>query len=103
MSGKVLHVSRLNEEYHQVKMAKGSKEKTAFTCHQGHFQYRRIPFVLTNALATFQRLMAILFAGKEWNFVFVYLDNLLIVSRSIAEHVEHLRKVFQRLEEANLK
>ena len=59
-------------------------------------------FGLTNAPAMFQRLMATLFAGKEWSFVFVYLDNLLIVSRSTAEHVEHLRKVFQRLEVANL-
>ena len=89
--------------YHQVKMAEGSKEKTAFTCHQSLFQYRRMSFDLTNAPAKFQRLMATLFAGKEWSFVFVYLDNLLIVSRSIAEHVEHLRKVFQRLEEPNLK
>ena len=60
-------------------------------------------FDLTNASATFQGLMATLFAGKKWGFVFVYLDDLLIVSRSIAEHVEHLRKVFQRLEKANLK
>ena len=60
-------------------------------------------FGLTNAPALFQRLMATLFAGKEWSFVFVYLDNQLIVSKSIAEHVEHLRKVFQRLEAANLK
>ena len=62
-----------------------------------------MPFGLTNALATFQRLMAAPFAGKQWSFVFVYLDDLLIVSRSIAQHVEHLRKVFQRFEEANLK
>ena len=55
------------------------------------FQYRRMSFGLTNAPAMFQRLMATLFAGKEWSFVFVYLDNLLIVSISIAEHVEHLR------------
>ena len=61
-----------------------------------------MPFDLTNVPATFQRLMATVFAGKEWTFVFVYLDDLLIVSRSIVEHVEHLRKVFLRLEEANL-
>ena len=58
---------------------------------------------LDKCTPTFQRLMATLFTGKEWSFVFVNIDDLLIVSRSIAEHVEHLRKVFQRLEEANLK
>ena len=101
--GKYFTSLDLMKGYHQVKMAEGSKEKTAFTCHQGLFQYRRMPFGLTNAPATFQRLMATLFAGQEWSFVFVYLDDLLVVSKSIEEHVEHLGKVFQRLEEANLK
>ena len=89
----------LMKGYHQVKMAEGSKDKTAFICHQGLFQYRRMPFGLTNAPATFQRLMSTLFAGREWSFVFVYLDDLLVVSRSIEEHVEHLGKVFRKLEE----
>ena len=93
----------LMKGYHQVKMADRSKEKTAFTCHQGLFQYRRMPFGLTNAPATFQRLMTTLFAGKEWNFVFIYLDDLLIVSKSITEHMEHLKRVLIRLGEANLK
>ena len=101
--GKYFTALDLMKGYHQVKMAEGSKDKTAFTCHQGLFQYRRMPFGLTNAPATFQRLMATLFAGREWSFVFVYLDDLLVVSRSIEEHVEHLGKVFQKLEEANLK
>ena len=47
--------------------------------------------------------MSTLFAGQEWSIVFVYLDDLLVVSRSIGEHVEHLGKVFRKLEEANLK
>ena len=55
--------------YHQVKMAKSSKHKTAFVCHLGQYQYRRMPFGLTNAPATFQRLMSQLFSGKEWDFV----------------------------------
>ena len=101
--GKYFTSLDLMKGYHQVKMAEGSKDKTAFICHQGLFQYRRMPFGLTNAPATFQRLMATLFAGREWSFVFVYLDDLLVVSRSIKEHVEHLGKVFQKLEEANLK
>ena len=84
-------------------MAEESKDKTAFTCHQGLFQYRRMPFGLTNAPAMFQRLISTLFAGQELSFVFVYLDDLLVVSRSIEEHVKHLEKAFRKLEEANLK
>ena len=61
-----------------------------------------MPFGLTNAPATFQRLMSRLFTGKEWNFVFVYLDDLLIVSKSLTEHVEHVGKVLEKLREANL-
>ena len=70
--------------YHQVRMAEDSKQKTAFTCHLGLFQYRRMLFGLTNAPATFQHLMSQLFSGKEWAFVFVYLDDILIASESIS-------------------
>ena len=62
-----------------------------------------MPFRLTNVPATFQRLMATLYAGREWSFIFVYLDDLLVVSKSVEEHVEHLGKVFQKLEEVKLK
>ena len=87
--------------YHQVKMAEESKEKTAFVCHRGLYQYCRMPFGLTNAPATFQRLMDKLFTG--WNFVFIYLDDILIASKSFSEHITHITQVLQRLQEAGLK
>ena len=62
--------------YHQVKMSKDSKHKSACTCHLGLYQYRQMPFGLTNALATFQRLTSQLFSGPEWAYVFVYLDDI---------------------------
>ena len=101
--GKVFTTLDLMKGYHQIRMHSESKEKTAFTCHMGHFQYRRMPFGLTNAPATFQRLMSQLFSGKEWDFVFVYLDDLLIVSKSMSEHLGHLKKVLNRLMEIGLK
>ena len=76
-------------------MAEDSKQKTAFTCHLGLFQYRQMPFGLTNAPATFQHLMSQLLSGKEWAFAFVYLDGILIASKSISEHVEHVQKVLR--------
>ena len=89
--------------YHQIKMTSESKEKTTFTCHLGLFQYRRIPFGLTNAPATFQRFMNKLFCGPKWKFLFVYLDDLLIVSQSFQEHLKHLELVLNQLEEAGLR
>jgi len=88
--------------YHQIRMDPDSKPKTAFTCHMGLYQYCRMPFGLTNAPATFQRLMNELFSGNTWNFVFVYLDDMLIVSKSFQEHLQHVGKVLTRLEEAGL-
>ena len=100
--GRVFTTLDLMKGYHQIRMHPDSKDTTAFTCHMGHFQYRRMPFGLTNAPATFQRLMNQLFCGKAWDFVFVYLDDLLIVSRSVQEHLGHLKKVLDRLDEAGL-
>ena len=93
----------LMKGYHQVQVEEDSKMKTAFTCHLGLYQYRRMPFGLTNAPATFQRLMGKLFGGKDWEFVFVYLDDILIASRDLQEHLEHLQKVAQRLRESGLR
>ena len=78
--------------YHQVRMAEDAKHKTAFTCHLGLFQYRRMPFGLTNVPATFQQLMSQLFSGQEWSYVFVYLDDILIASKTLSEHVEHVQR-----------
>ena len=89
--------------YHQVKMDEQSKCKTAFTCHRELFQYRRMPFGLTNAPVTFQRLMDKLFAGQEWDSVFVYLDDILIVSNSMEDHLRDVGLVLDKLSEAGLR
>lgn len=60
-------------------------------------------FGLTNAPAMFQRLMNQLFCGMEWDFVFVYLDDLLTVSKSVQEHLEHIRKALDCLESAGVR
>ena len=64
---KVFHISRSDERLSSNPMADFDKWKTALICHQGLFQYRRMPFGLTNVPATFQRLMGKLFNGKEWD------------------------------------
>ena len=100
---KVFSSLDLMRGYHQVKIAEDSKHKTAFTCHLGLYHYRRMPFGLTNAPATFQRLISQLFSGPEWAFVFVYLDDILVVSGSVEEQVVHVKKVLKRIGEAGLR
>ena len=100
---KVFSVLDLMKGYHQVKVRDEDKQKTTFVCHQGLYQYRRMPFGLTNAPATFQRLIDKLFDKKNWPFVFTYLDDILIASKSIEEHFEHVTAVLTKLTEVGLR
>ena len=89
--------------YWQVKLAKESREKSAFTTHCGSYEFIRMPFGLCNAPATFQRLMQVVLAGLDWKSCFVYLDDILIVSETFDEHLKHLSKVFSQLHKAMLR
>ena len=62
-----------------------------------------MPFGLCNAPATFQRVMQAVLAGLEWNSCFVYLDDILIASRTLEEHLRHIKEVFGRLRDAGLR
>ena len=62
-----------------------------------------MPFGLCNAPATFQRLMQTVLAGLEWESYFVYIDDILVASETFEEHLLHLRQVFDRLRNANLR
>jgi hypothetical protein len=88
--------------YYQIQIAQGDEEKTACCTRYGSYEFLVMPFGLTNALATFCTFMNDIF--REWldDFVVVYIDDILVYSNSMEEHVEHLRKVFQRLRENKL-
>lgn len=92
--------------YWQVQVDPDSQEKTAFITHQGLYQFRVMPFGLRNAPAVFQRLMQNVLAGLNSDegpdFVSVYLDDILIFSETLEEHLEHLRLVIERLAAAGL-
>ena len=90
--------------YHQVEVAKEDRDKTAFvTGHGHHLRYVTMPFGLCNAPSTFQRLMERVLHGLIWKCVVVYLDDVVIYSSSIKEHMSHLQEVFKRFEAHNLK
>ena len=72
------------------------QKKTAFTTPWGMFMYARMHFGLINAGANFQRAMDIAFVGEQDNFVVVYLDDITVFSKYDAEHIEHLRRTFEK-------
>ena len=91
----------------QIRVHPDSQEKTAFVTPQSLFEFRVMPFGLCNAPSVFQRLMKRVLMGlnpaEGPDFVSVYIDDVLVFSRTLKEHLEHLRLVIQRLTEANLK
>ncbi|GBM73447.1 Transposon Ty3-G Gag-Pol polyprotein [Araneus ventricosus] len=93
----------LKSGYWQVEVRPEDREKTAFTTGQGLWQFKVMPFGLCNAPATFERLMETVLRGLSSEACLVYLDDIIIVGRTFEAHLNNLRKVFQRLQKANLK
>ncbi|KAL1264128.1 hypothetical protein QQF64_004483 [Cirrhinus molitorella] len=93
----------LRSGYYQIAMAEADKEKTAFICPLGFYQFERMPQGVTGAPATCQRLMERVVGDMNLLQVLVYLDDLIVFGKSLEEHEERLLKVLDRLEEAGLK
>ena len=89
--------------YWQVGLTDEAKEKTAFATSQGLYQFKVLPFGLCNAPSTFERLMERILSGLRWQMLLVYLDDVIVFSRTIQEHLERLDVVFSKLTEAGLK
>jgi|GEM_PF-3482667 len=102
-SAKYFSVLDLASGFHQIPMAPKDAPKTAFSTPYGHYQFKRMPFGLKNAPATFQRLMDNVLSGLQGNELFVYMDDIVIYARSLKEHEVKFNKLMQRLRNANLK
>ncbi|GKC24717.1 reverse transcriptase domain-containing protein [Tanacetum coccineum] len=89
--------------YHQIQMAKEDKEKTAFITSQGIFCYTKMPFGLRNAKATYQRLVDKAFHKQIGRNLEVYVDDLVIKSRTEDKIVRDIEETFKTLREINMK
>lgn len=91
----------LFQGYWQVKMAEACKEHTTFVTRYGTFSFEVMPFGLINAPATFQKMMDHIL--RDLPFARAYLDDVVIHSKTLEEHLEHLQLVFERLRQHQLK
>jgi hypothetical protein len=71
-------------------MVPEDEQKTTFETHHDHFQFRVMPFGLTNAPATFQCLMNVVFGKYMRKFVLIFMDDILVFSKTLDDHIAHL-------------
>ena len=93
----------LTSGYNQVPVAEEDIPKTAFVTKYGLFECPYMPFGLSNAPATFQRVMELALQGLQWATCLIYIDDVIVFGGSEGEHLTRLRDVLGRLQMANLK
>ncbi len=92
----------LRTGFYQIPLKKEDRYKTAFNTRYGLFEYKVMPMGLTNAPATFMHLMNHTFRDYLDKFVLVFLDDIVIYSKTLAEHHKHVELVLQRLKDNKL-
>ena len=102
--GRAQHFSTLDlaSGYHQIAVKTADIPKTAFRTQRGHLECLVMPFGVTNAPATFQRMMNAVFKEELDTFVLVYLDDILVFLHTLEEHISHLRTALRKLRDAKL-
>ena len=95
----------LGSAFWQVPLRKQDRETSCFACELGLFQWKRIPFGLCNAQATFQRLMAqalTIVTNKYGNLIMCYVDDVVITTPTLEDRIEKLDDVFTCMKHAGL-
>ena len=89
--------------YHQIPLALKDQQNTAFVTPTGNYHYKVMPFGLKNARSTYQRMMTKMFEPQLGKNIEVYIDDMVVKSKEIPEHVEDLRSIFETLREHKLR
>ena len=83
--------------YHQIPLALDDQEKTSFVTHIGNYHYKVIPFGLKNAGSTYQRMMTKMFKSQMGKNIEVYIDDMVVKSKIVSEHIGDLTNIFEIL------
>jgi len=102
-SSKYFSTLDLPSRYWQVPLSPDAQKKAAFITRDRLWKWKVLPFVLTSAPATFQRLIEQVLCGQDWKTLLVYLDDIIVISPDFKTHVSRLREVFEKLRGAGLK
>ena len=89
--------------YHQIPLALDNQEKTAFVTPIGNYHYKVMPFVLKNAGATYQRMMTRMFESQLGKNTEIYMDDMVVKSKMVSEHLGDFRAIFQVLRKYKLR
>ena len=87
----------LKSAYNLVRIREGDEYKTAFNTKFGHFEHLVIPFSLTNAPAVFRSFVIDVFSEDIGKYCQVYLDDIVVYSKRLEEHVQHARTILKKL------
>jgi hypothetical protein len=82
-----------NKGFHQITIDAQDREKTAFRTHKGLHQYKRMPFGLKSGPAVFQRLMDRILGRYKWQIALVYIDDIIVYSKTFEKHLEDIETV----------
>lgn len=93
----------LESGFHQILMKEADICKTAFSVNNGKYEFVRMPFGLKNAPSIFQNAMDDILRNFVGKFCHVYIDDIIVYSNTLKEHIEHLNIIINTLKQANMK